>query len=84
MKKAFTIILTALLVLSVFISCSQDDLVDDLFNSKVLVTFDANGGSGSMAVQEVKGKTATALTANAFTKEVTLNSKKRKNGNNRS
>ena len=69
MRKAFTIILTALLVLSVFISCSQEDLVDDLFNSKILVTFDANGGSGSMAVQEVKAKTLAVLNANTFTKE---------------
>ncbi|MBQ7643485.1 MAG: InlB B-repeat-containing protein, partial [Spirochaetales bacterium] len=69
MRKSFTIILTALLVLSVFISCSQEDLVDDLFNSKILVTFDANGGSGSMAVQEVKAKTLAVLNANTFTKE---------------
>ena len=69
MRKAFTIILAALLLLSVFVSCNQDDLVDDLFNSSVHVTFDSNGGSGSMAVQEMKGKTATALSANAFTKE---------------
>ncbi|MBQ3829643.1 MAG: InlB B-repeat-containing protein [Spirochaetales bacterium] len=69
MRKAFTIILAALLLLSVFVSCNQDDLVDDLFNSSVHVTFDSNGGSGSMAVQEMKGRTATALSANAFTKE---------------
>ncbi|MBR1582518.1 MAG: InlB B-repeat-containing protein [Spirochaetales bacterium] len=69
MRKAFTIILSALLVLSVFISCSQEDLVDDLFNSKILVTFDANGGSGSMAEQEVKAKTLAVLNANTFTKE---------------
>lgn len=68
MRKAFTIILAALLLLSVFVSCNQDDLVDDLFNSSVHVTFDSNGGSGSMAVQEMKGRTATALSANAFTR----------------
>ncbi len=69
MRKAFTIILAALLLLSVFVSCNQDDLVDDLFNSSVHVTFNSNGGSGSMAVQEMKGRSATALSANAFTKE---------------
>ena len=67
MKKAIIIILTAMLALSVFVSCKQEELVDDLFNSGVDVTFDANGGTGSMAVQKVKKNVATALNTNAFT-----------------
>jgi hypothetical protein len=68
MRKAFTIILAALLLLSVFVSCNQDDLVDDLFNSSVHVTFDSNGGTGTMNPQVMNKNTETALSANAFTR----------------
>ena len=68
MRKAFTIILAALLLLSVFVSCNQDDLVDDLFNSSVHVTFDSNGGTGTMNPQVMNKNTETALSDNAFTR----------------
>ena len=64
MKKAFSIILAVLLVLAVVVSCNYDDLVDDMFG--FVVTFDANGGTGTMESQRYTmegGK----LPANTFT-----------------
>lgn len=55
MKKTIIILLTALLTLSVFIACNQDTILDDMFDGgsepvgpKVTITFNANGGSGTM------------------------------------
>lgn len=64
MKKAFSIILAVLLVLAVVVSCNYDNLVDDMFG--FVVTFDANGGTGTMESQRYTmegGK----LPANTFT-----------------
>ena len=50
----------------------QDDLTDalaDLASSMRTVTFDANGGTGTMAPQGVVSGTATKLNANTFTRE---------------
>ena len=65
MKKAIIIILTALLVLSIFISCDDNSIIDDEFTH--MVTFDANGGKGTMKQQKVISKTPTALSENKFT-----------------
>ena len=63
MKKAIIIILTALLVLTAFISCNQDN-IDDQFAH--YVTYNANGGKGIMEVQKIVGQVG-YLRGNAFT-----------------
>ena len=67
MKKAIIIILTALLVLSAFVSCNDNSIIDDEFTRTV--TFNANGGEGKMARQTMVTRTMTALDANKFTLE---------------
>jgi len=62
MRKTVAIILTALLVLSAFISCSQDSDIETR-----VVTFDANGGTGTMEPQKITVRTVTALAGNKFT-----------------
>ena len=69
MRKAFIIILVALLVLGLVVSCNDEETIDDLFGDRVTVTFDANGGTGEMAALKVKKNVETPLTANAFEKE---------------
>ena len=65
MKKALTIILTALLVLSFFVACSGE--AEDLFGKKI--TFNGNGStSGRMADLKVKKGEEVTLPANAFEK----------------
>lgn len=64
MKKAIIIILAALLMLSVFVACNQDDIIDNLLGYSV--TFDANGGEGTMESQKIPADGAD-LNANAFT-----------------
>ena len=66
MKKAIIILLTALVALSVFVSCNQDNILDEEFNKYVTVTFDSNNGSGATATQTIMKKTPTALDANGF------------------
>ena len=63
MKKAIIIILAALLMLSVFVACNQDDIIDDILGYSV--TFDANGGEGTMESQKIPADGAD-LNANAF------------------
>ena len=68
MKKALIIILTALLVLSAFVSCEGD--MNNIFGSNVTITFDGNGStSGSMAALKVEKGKEVQLTANAFKKD---------------
>ena len=69
MRKAFVIILAALLVLGLIVSCNDEETIDDLFSSGVTVTFNANGGTGTMATLKVRKNAETPLTANAFEKE---------------
>ena len=65
MKKALIIILTALVVLSVFVACSGE--AEDLFGKKI--TFNGNGStSGRMADMKVKKGEEVTLPANAFEK----------------
>jgi len=66
MKKAIIILLTALVALSVFVSCNQDSIIDEEFNKFATVTFDSNNGSGLTATQTIMKKTPTALDANGF------------------
>ena len=65
MKRVVIIILTALLVLSAFVSCNEDKIIDDEFSRTV--TFDANGGQGTMEPQQMTTRTLTALALNKFT-----------------
>ena len=62
MKKAFRLmaILTTVSVLGL-VSCTKE--------KTFTVTFDANGGSGTMTAQTFTGDESKALTANAFVKE---------------
>lgn len=65
MKKALIIILTALVVLSVFVACSGE--AEDLFGKKI--TFDGNGStSGRMVDLKVKKGEEVTLPANEFTR----------------
>ena len=66
MKKAIIILLTALVALSMFVSCNQDSILDEEFSKEVTVVFDSNNGSGATATQTIVKKTATALDANKF------------------
>ena len=69
MKKAFSIILAVLLLLSVFVACNSDSIVDDAFDQNVTISFDANGGEGTMAPLKVKKDVATKLPPVGFTKD---------------
>ena len=69
MRKAFVIILAALLVLGLIVSCNDEETIDELFGGGVTVTFNANGGTGTMATLKVRKNAETPLTANAFEKE---------------
>lgn len=64
MKKLFVILLTAFLAVLLF-SCDQESQIAEAFGIKV--TFNANGGEGTMASQKISGKSGT-LNANTFTK----------------
>ena len=66
MKKAIIIILAALLMLSVFVACDNEDIVDSLLG--YMVTFDANGGEGEMEDQTIP-KNGTTLNPNEFTRK---------------
>ena len=67
MKKAIAILLTALLLLTVFVSCEGD--VEDLFGDNITITFNGNGStSGQMAALKVKKGEDFKLTKNAFEK----------------
>ena len=67
MKKAFLIILAVMLILSAFVSCNYDGIVDDAF-AYVTISFDANGGTGTMAPVTVKRGATTELPAVKFSK----------------
>ena len=65
MKKAIAILLTALLMLTVFVSCEGD--VEDMFGKTV--SFNGNGStSGQMAQMKVKKGEEVTLPANEFTR----------------
>lgn len=65
MKKFLLILLTAILALSMFISCERDPGTDPVV--KITITFDNNGGAGDMAVLNVNKGEEVKLTANEFT-----------------
>ena len=65
MKKAIAILLTALLLLTVFVSCEGD--IEDMFGKTV--SFNGNGStSGQMAEMKVKKGEEVTLPANEFTR----------------
>jgi hypothetical protein len=67
MKKTLIILLTAILALSLFISCEGD--LDEALEAKITVTFDGNGSTdGEMAALKVKKGEDFKLTKNAFEK----------------
>ena len=59
-KSILPFVLTALLAITMFVSCEEKQYYT--------VTFDSNGGEGAVEVQNVPEKTPTALKANAFTR----------------
>ena len=63
MKKAYIIVLAVLLALAVFVSCDQS--VGELFGFNL--SFNANGGSGTMKETFIKGS-STPAPANGFTR----------------
>ena len=69
MKKIAIITMMILLIAGLFVACNQDEIVDDQLNSKITITFDANGGTGSMAPLTVKKGDAVKLPVVKFTKE---------------
>ena len=65
MKKAIAILLTALLLLTVFVSCEGD--IEDMFGKTV--SFNGNGSTGGqMAEMKVKKGEEVTLPANEFTR----------------
>ena len=65
MKKTIIILLTALLLLTVFVSCEGD--IEDMFGKTV--SFNGNGStSGQMAEMKVKKGEEVTLPANEFTR----------------
>ena len=65
MKRTVLVFFLALLVLSVFVAC-DDGKTPDTFCT---ITFDPNGGSGSMTPQTVKKGVPAALSFNEFSKK---------------
>ena len=67
MGKTITILLAAMLMVFLCVSCNNGGIVDDAFNC--VVTFDGNGAdSGEMPCQTVSRGGGTRLNANAFEK----------------
>ena len=67
MKKALTIILMALLVLSLFISCEDDSILDDAFGNMVTLTYNGNGStSGKMAPERIVKEAPLTIKDNGF------------------
>lgn len=68
MKKMLKIasVLAALVMLLAFLGCGDDS--EDMTPNYYTVTFDANGGEGSMTVQKFTVGEAQSLQANAFTR----------------
>ena len=67
MKRLTIIALIVLLISGLFVACDQDKIADDEFDSKVTITFDANGGSGSMNKASVEKGSSYKLPACTFT-----------------
>ena len=68
MKKTLIILLTAILALSLFVSCEGD--LDSELEAKITVTFDGNKSTGGkMDALQVKKGEEFKLTKNAFEKE---------------
>lgn len=75
MKKILAVILTTAAIF--FSACSGGDAEIDLaaagrVNATYTVTFDANGGSGTMNAQEFKTGVSERLSANTFTRSLTI------------
>ena len=69
MRKAFIVIFVAMLVIGgLIVSCNDGSIIDDLFGNLV-VSFDANGGTGEMADLKTSRDVQTALPANGFTRD---------------
>ena len=67
MRKAFTIILMALLVLSLFISCEDDSILDDAFGNMVTLTYNGNGStSGKTAPERIVKEAPLTIKDNGF------------------
>ena len=65
MKKVFAIILSALLIVQLFVSCNSDGSVDEAFNCTI--TFNGNGATaGEMSAQTVGRGVGTRLNTNTF------------------
>ena len=69
MKRITIIALIVLLIAGLFVACDQDKIVDDELNKGVKITFNANGGTGTMDPITVKNGETTKLPANTFTYE---------------
>lgn len=65
MKKSILIFLSAIIAVSLFVSCNGDPGTN--VETKINITFDKNGGTGEMAALSVKKGENVKLTANTFT-----------------
>lgn len=65
MKKSILIFLSAILTISLFVSCNGDP--GTKVETKIIITFDKNGGTGVMAALSAKKGENVKLTANTFT-----------------
>ena len=65
MKKSILIFLSAIIAVSLFVSCNGDPGTN--VETKIVITFDKNGGTGVMAALSAKKGENVKLTANTFT-----------------
>lgn len=65
MKKSILIFLSAIIAVSLFVSCNGDPGTN--VETKINITFDKNGGTGEMAALSVKKGENVKLIANTFT-----------------
>jgi len=65
MKKIFGIILTVIILCVALVACDPSGPDENT----IKVTFNANGGAGTMPEQAIRKDTPTALNSNSFTKE---------------
>ena len=65
LKKSILIFLSAIIAVSLFVSCNGDPGTN--VETKIVITFDKNGGTGVMAALSAKKGENVKLTANTFT-----------------
>lgn len=65
MRKALTIILSVLLVVSMFVSCNQDDIIDDLFEPTYSIKVAGTIGHGTVSADKTNAHEGDTVTLTA-------------------